>query len=71
MSKDSKTTRKEQYIEKRKLNCIKPGIRQVKEGIYDTVNEGLRKCTRKKTPKLKSLTPSTSGKKRIHSQKRK
>ena len=44
MSKDRKTTRKEQYKENRKkLIALSVAIRAlVKEGEFDTVNEGLR-----------------------------
>lgn len=44
MSKDIKNSRKEQYMENRKkLIAISQGIRlMVKDGVFDTVNEGLR-----------------------------
>ena len=57
MSKNSKTTRKEQYIEKRKLLiALSQGIRQlVKEGAFDTVNEGLREMYTEENPEIEEF----------------
>ena len=57
MSKNSKTTRKEQYIEKRKLLiALSQGIRQlVKEGAYNTVNEGLHEMYAEENPEIEEF----------------
>lgn len=57
MSKDSKESRKAQYIEKRKtLIALSQSIRlAVKEGIYDTVNEGLREMYEEENPDIEEF----------------
>lgn len=57
MNKDSKTTRKEQYIENRKkLIALSQGIRLlVKEGAFDTVNEGLREMYEESAPEIEEF----------------
>lgn len=57
MSKDIKESRKAQYIEKRKtLIALSQTIRlMVKEGVYDTVNEGLREMYQEQNPEIEEF----------------
>ena len=57
MSKDKQSKRKEQYIENRKkLIALSQGIRQlVKEGVYDTVNEGLKEFYTDENPEIEEF----------------
>ncbi len=57
MNKDSKESRKAQYIEKRKtLIALSQTIRlMVKEGVYDTVNEGLREMYEEGNPDIEEF----------------
>lgn len=54
MSKDSKKSNKEAYLEKRKtLIALSQSIRlMVKEGIFETVNEGLREMYEEENPDI-------------------
>lgn len=57
MNKDNKTTRREQYLAKRKeLIVISQAIRLlVKEGEYDTVNEGLHEMYAEQNPGIEEF----------------
>lgn len=57
MNKDTKESRKAQYVEKRKtLISLSQTIRlMVKEGVYDTVNDGLREFYTEQNPEIKEF----------------
>lgn len=57
MSKDRKNTRKEQYMaNRRRLIELSQGIRlAVKEGAYDSVNEGLREFYMEQNPEIEEF----------------
>lgn len=54
MSKDTKTTRKEQYLINRKglITLSKVVRRMVKEGMYDSVNEGIKETYMESDPEI-------------------
>lgn len=57
MNKNSKKSRKEQYKEKRKELIARSQLirAMVKEGAYDTVNEGLRELYSDETPEIEEF----------------
>lgn len=57
MNKDTKESRKAQYMEKRKtLIALSQTIRaMVKEGVYSTVNEGLREFYTEQNPEIEKF----------------
>jgi hypothetical protein len=57
MSKDTKTSRKEQYMNNRKaLIGLSQAVRlAVKEGVYDSVNEGLKELYMEQQPDIEEF----------------